>query len=84
MLKSLPLDFGIGYADNNYIHHTGVFYKEGVAIKCYGVGHRVTHNLIHDIPRSMQGSKACRKTSSGPSGASSDSSSTRSSPTRCS
>lgn len=39
------------YADNNYIHHTGAFYKEGVAIKCYGVGHRVTHNLIHDIPR---------------------------------
>ena len=39
------------YADNNYIHHTGVFYKQGVGITLDGVGNRVSHNLIHDTPR---------------------------------
>ncbi len=39
------------YADNNYIHHTGVFYKQGVGILLDGVGIRATHNLIHDCPR---------------------------------
>lgn len=39
------------YADNNYIHHTGVFYKQGVGIVLNGVGNRATHNLIHDTPR---------------------------------
>ena len=39
------------YADNNYIHHTGVFYKEGVGISMAGVGIRASHNLIHDLPR---------------------------------
>lgn len=38
-------------ADNNYIHHTGVFYKQGVGVSVGGVGNRVTHNLIHDCPR---------------------------------
>ncbi len=39
------------YADNNYIHHTGVFYKQGVGVSVNGVGNRVSHNLIHDCPR---------------------------------
>ncbi|WP_419194234.1 right-handed parallel beta-helix repeat-containing protein [Novipirellula herctigrandis] len=39
------------YADNNYIHHTGVYYKQGVGVSMTGVGHRATHNLIHDCPR---------------------------------
>jgi hypothetical protein len=39
------------YADNNYIHHTGVFYKQGTGINMEGVGNRATHNLIHDCPR---------------------------------
>jgi hypothetical protein len=39
------------YADNNYIHHVGVFYKQGVGIKLEGVGNRASHNLIHDGPR---------------------------------
>lgn len=39
------------YADNNYIHHIGVYYKQGVGIALNGVGHRASHNLIHDGPR---------------------------------
>ncbi len=39
------------YADNNYIHHTGVYYKQGVGVSVGGVGNRATHNLIHDCPR---------------------------------
>lgn len=39
------------YADNNYIHHVGVFYKQGVGIGLSGVGNRASHNLIHDGPR---------------------------------
>jgi parallel beta-helix repeat protein len=39
------------YADNNYIHHIGVFYKQGVGVSLTGVGHRAAHNLIHDGPR---------------------------------
>ncbi len=39
------------YADNNYIHHTGVIEKAGVGVWLEGVGNRATHNLIHDSPR---------------------------------
>ncbi len=39
------------YADNNYIHHVGVFYKQGVGIDMTGCGNRASHNLIHDGPR---------------------------------
>jgi hypothetical protein len=39
------------YADNNYIHHTGVFYKQGTGVALRGVGNRASHNLIHDCPR---------------------------------
>ncbi|MBM3499530.1 MAG: hypothetical protein FJX74_12760 [Armatimonadetes bacterium] len=39
------------YADNNYIHHTGVFHKQGVGVAVGGIGNRVSHNLIHDCPR---------------------------------
>jgi hypothetical protein len=38
-------------ADNNYLHHFGVFYKQGSGISLTGVGNRATHNLIHDGPR---------------------------------
>lgn len=39
------------YADNNYIHHVGVFYKQGVGVSLSGCGNRASHNLIHDGPR---------------------------------
>jgi hypothetical protein len=39
------------YAENNYIHHVGVFYKQGVGVDLRGVGNRAAHNLIHDAPR---------------------------------
>jgi parallel beta-helix repeat protein len=38
-------------AVNNYIHHVGVIYKQGVGIAMNGVGNRAAHNLIHDGPR---------------------------------
>ena len=39
------------FVDNCYIHHTGVFYKQGVGVALSGVGQRVSHTLIHDTPR---------------------------------
>ena len=39
------------YADNNSIHHTGVYFKQGVGIDLTGCGNRATHNLIHHEPR---------------------------------
>jgi hypothetical protein len=39
------------FAENCYIHHTGVFYKQGVGVALDGVGQRVSHCLIHDTPR---------------------------------
>ncbi len=39
------------YADNNYVHHFGVYYKQGVGVSLSGVGNRASHNLIHDGPR---------------------------------
>jgi hypothetical protein len=39
------------FADNCYIHHVGVFYKQGVGVALSGVGQRVSHCLIHDTPR---------------------------------
>lgn len=39
------------YAENNYIHHIGVFYKQGCGISLRGVGNRASHNYIHDGPR---------------------------------
>lgn len=38
-------------ADNNYIHHFGEEYKQGVGINLTGVGNQATRNLIHDGPR---------------------------------
>jgi len=38
-------------ADNNYLHHVGVYYKQGVGVAVSGVGNRASHNLIHDCPR---------------------------------
>lgn len=39
------------FAENCYIHHPGVFYKQGVGVGISGVGQRVSHCLIHDTPR---------------------------------
>ena len=39
------------FAENNYLHHTGVFYKQGVGVSLSGVGNRVSRNLVHDCPR---------------------------------
>lgn len=39
------------YADNNYVHHVGVFYKQGVGVQLNGSGNRASRNLIHDCPR---------------------------------
>ncbi|MBL7223110.1 MAG: right-handed parallel beta-helix repeat-containing protein, partial [Candidatus Brocadiae bacterium] len=39
------------FADNNYVHHCAqlwVTYRNGIAIR--GVGNRIAHNLIHDMP----------------------------------
>jgi len=38
-------------AENNYIHHVGVYYKQGVGVSLTGVGLRAAHNLMHDMPR---------------------------------
>ena len=39
------------YADNNHIHHMGIYYKQGVGVDLSGCGNRASHNLIHDGPR---------------------------------
>ena len=39
------------FADNCYIHHVGVYYKQGVGVAISGVGQRVSRCLIHDTPR---------------------------------
>ncbi len=39
------------FADNCYIHHVGIYYKQGVGVALSGVGQRVSHCLIHDTPR---------------------------------
>ena len=38
-------------AENNYLHHFGVFYKQGVGINLSGCGLAARHNLMHDGPR---------------------------------
>jgi parallel beta-helix repeat protein len=38
-------------ADNCYIHHVGQFNRHGIGVMLGGVGIRVAHNLIHDVPR---------------------------------
>ena len=45
------LTAGEHFAENNYIHHTGVYYKQGVGIGLSGVGNRASRNYIHDCPR---------------------------------
>lgn len=37
--------------DNCYIHHVGQFNRHGIGVMVGGVGVRVAHNLIHDMPR---------------------------------
>ena len=45
------LERGDCFADNNYVHHVARLwrtYRPGVSVN--GVGNRVSHNLIHDLP----------------------------------
>lgn len=37
--------------DNCYIHHVGQFNRHGIGVMVGGAGVRVSHNLIHDMPR---------------------------------
>ncbi len=37
--------------DNCYIHHVGQFNRHGIGVNLGGVGIRVSHCLIHDMPR---------------------------------
>ena len=46
-----PTDPDNNVADNNYIHHTGHFFKNSTAVTIRGVRNWVRHNLIHDTPR---------------------------------
>jgi len=39
------------YADNNHIHHMGIYHKQGVGVELTGCGNRASHNLIHEGPR---------------------------------
>jgi hypothetical protein len=39
------------FAENNYLHHFGTHYKQGVGVTLRGCGCRASHNLIHDGPR---------------------------------
>jgi parallel beta-helix repeat protein len=45
------LNPGANRAENNYVHHVGVFRKTSSGIDCRGVGNVVSHNLIHSTPR---------------------------------
>ena len=47
----ITLTPGANRAENNYIHHIGVFRKTSSGIDCRGVGNVVSHNLIHSTPR---------------------------------
>lgn len=38
-------------ADNNHIHHIGIFNKNACGVGANGVGITISHNLIHDGPR---------------------------------
>ena len=42
---------GNNRAENNYIHHVGVFDKNSRGIECRGVGNVIAHNLISSTPR---------------------------------
>jgi len=49
--NKVTLEDAGNYAENNHIHHMGVYYKQGCGVSVAGCGNRVTHNLIHDGPR---------------------------------
>jgi len=42
---------GAHRAENNHVHHVGVFSKTSSGIDCRGVGNVVSHNLVHTTPR---------------------------------
>ena len=48
---SLTLTPANNYADNNYIHHIGIFNAECAGVWLQGVGNRASRNLIHNSPR---------------------------------
>ncbi|MDO4629936.1 MAG: right-handed parallel beta-helix repeat-containing protein [Planctomycetia bacterium] len=37
--------------ENNYIHHCGQMYRHGIGVIVHGIGCRIAHNRIHDMPR---------------------------------
>lgn len=39
------------FAENNYIHHTGMDWKQGLGARVAGVGNRFSRNTVHTIPR---------------------------------
>lgn len=45
------LTSALNLADNNYVHHTGVYSKYQSGIECTGVGNTISHNLVHSTPR---------------------------------
>ncbi|MBR0191498.1 MAG: right-handed parallel beta-helix repeat-containing protein [Thermoguttaceae bacterium] len=42
---------GENSAVNCYIHHVGQMYRHGIGVIVYGVGNRIAHCRIHDVPR---------------------------------
>jgi len=47
----ITLKPGENYADNNYIHHYGVYSRKQPGVELNGCGNRASHNLIHDAAR---------------------------------
>jgi hypothetical protein len=43
---------GANVADNNHIHHVGLVGRDAKGIEVTGALHRISHNLIHEIPHS--------------------------------
>lgn len=49
---AVTMDLCNHVVDNCYIHHVGQFNRHGVAIMVHGAGVTMSHNLMHDTPRS--------------------------------
>jgi len=47
----MTLDYGNHLAENNHVHHVAETYRTyNTGVNIRGVGNRVRHNLIHDLP----------------------------------